>query len=202
MFIHVTVAEKTAAVPDKPDTDTSDTADTADSAEQTNTIDISVCSLRMGSSGFTYTGTQKRPYVLLRYNNHILQKDKDYTIEYLNNVNAGTAEIRISGKGNYSGTVTRTFTISKANQRFTCLPHNRRYRAKALMTDSITFEITTKRAKGMVSYQSSDSRYITVSNGTARISRNTPAGTYQITVTAAGDENYKAASSTITISIR
>ncbi len=203
MFIHVTVAGKTAAVPDKPDTsDTADTTDTADSADQTNTVDISACSLRMGSSRFTYTGMQKKPFVLLLYNYHVLKEDKDYTIEYLNNVNAGTAEIRISGKGNYSGTVTRTFTISKANQWFICLPHRRRYSATALMTDSITFDITVMEAKGMVSYQSSDSRYITVSNGTARISRNTPAGTYEITVTAAGDENYKAASSTITVSIR
>lgn len=37
--------------------------------------------------------------------------DTDYTVTYANNVNAGTATITITGKGNYSGTLTYTFAI-------------------------------------------------------------------------------------------
>ena len=43
-----------------------------------------------------------------------LTKGTDYTLTYANNTNVGTATITISGKGNYSGTATQTFTIVKA----------------------------------------------------------------------------------------
>ena len=39
----------------------------------------------------------------------------DYTVAYSTNTNAGTAKAVIAGKGNYAGTVTKTFTIKKAN---------------------------------------------------------------------------------------
>lgn len=35
----------------------------------------------------------------------------DYTVAYKNNLNPGTAEITIAGKGNYTGTVVKTFNI-------------------------------------------------------------------------------------------
>ena len=41
-----------------------------------------------------------------------LKKDTDYTVTYKNNVNAGTATIVVTGKGNYTGTVTKEFVIA------------------------------------------------------------------------------------------
>ena len=41
-----------------------------------------------------------------------LTKDKDYTIDYENNTNAGTATIKATGIGNYKGDITGAFTIS------------------------------------------------------------------------------------------
>ena len=40
-----------------------------------------------------------------------LTKDTDYTVTYSNNVNAGEAVVTFTGKGNYTGTITRKFTI-------------------------------------------------------------------------------------------
>lgn len=40
-----------------------------------------------------------------------LTEDTDYTLSYENNINAGTATVKITGKGDYGGTVQRTFTI-------------------------------------------------------------------------------------------
>ncbi|MBQ6663231.1 MAG: cell wall-binding repeat-containing protein, partial [Firmicutes bacterium] len=45
----------------------------------------------------------------------ILTKDKDYTIKYVNNVNAGTATITVTGKGDYDGELEKTFQISPAS---------------------------------------------------------------------------------------
>lgn len=40
-----------------------------------------------------------------------LTKDKDYTISYTNNIEAGDAAVTLTGKGNYTGSATKTFTI-------------------------------------------------------------------------------------------
>lgn len=42
-----------------------------------------------------------------------LVKDKDYTVKYTNNVNIGTAKVTVTGIGNFSGTITKTFTIKE-----------------------------------------------------------------------------------------
>ena len=39
---------------------------------------------------------------------------KDYTVTYKNNINAGEGTVIITGQGNYTGTVEKTFTIEKA----------------------------------------------------------------------------------------
>lgn len=43
-----------------------------------------------------------------------LKIDKDYTVEYLNNIMPGTATITVTGIGNYTGTLTKSFQIEKA----------------------------------------------------------------------------------------
>ena len=43
----------------------------------------------------------------------LLDSKKDYTVKYAKNIKAGTAIVTIKGKGNYAGTITKTFTINK-----------------------------------------------------------------------------------------
>lgn len=45
----------------------------------------------------------------------VLEADKDYTITYSGNNKAGTASFTVKGKGNYAGTLKRTFKISAYN---------------------------------------------------------------------------------------
>lgn len=64
-----------------------------------------------------YTGKPHKPAVRLYDHTKLLTENKDYTVSYKNNVNAAdkSAEkaptITITGKGNYSGTLIKTFTI-------------------------------------------------------------------------------------------
>ena len=60
----------------------------------------------------TYTGTAIEPTVTLTDGETTLTLDTDYTIEYSDNTNVGTATVTIAGKGNYGGTIERTFTIN------------------------------------------------------------------------------------------
>ena len=63
-------------------------------------------------SSQTYTGNVISPLPTITYNNKTLKKDTDYTLSYSDNINAGTATITITGKGNFAGTTSKTFSIS------------------------------------------------------------------------------------------
>ena len=67
-----------------------------------------------GIKNATYTGKaiQQRLNVVLDY--RTLAAGTDYTVSYANNVNVGTATITITGKGNYTGSIKKTFKIATA----------------------------------------------------------------------------------------
>ena len=59
-----------------------------------------------------YTGKAVTPDPVLKYNGKTLKKGTDYTVSYQNNTKIGTAKVILKGKGNYTGTVTKTFRIT------------------------------------------------------------------------------------------
>ena len=64
-------------------------------------------------SSQTYTGNVISPLPTITYNNKMLKKDTDYTLSYSDNINAGTATITITGKGNFTGMTSTTFIITQ-----------------------------------------------------------------------------------------
>ncbi len=62
----------------------------------------------------TYTGKAIEPGITLKNGAMTLDGSTDYTVEYSNNTNVGTATVKVTGKGNYSGTVEKNFTIIAA----------------------------------------------------------------------------------------
>ena len=66
-------------------------------------------------SSKVYTGNQITPVPVVKFNGTSLTNGSDFTLTYENNINVGTATITITGKGNYKGTLTTTFQITKAN---------------------------------------------------------------------------------------
>lgn len=63
------------------------------------------------ADSYIYDGGEKEPAVIIKNGTHILRKDTDYTVEYQNNLNVGTATVTLTGAGDYTGTVTKNFTI-------------------------------------------------------------------------------------------
>ena len=59
-----------------------------------------------------YTGKAIKPGIQIKDGSEILSENVDYELSYQNNVNAGTATVKIIGIGNYTGTVKKTFTIT------------------------------------------------------------------------------------------
>ncbi len=63
--------------------------------------------------GQTYSGNAFTPTVQVKDKDELLELDKDYTVTYSDNVNAGTASVKLSGKGGYyAGEKTAGFTIA------------------------------------------------------------------------------------------
>lgn len=59
----------------------------------------------------TYSGDALTPDVTVNDGMTTLVKDSDYTVSYTNNTYAGTATATITGSGNYTGTLTKTWRI-------------------------------------------------------------------------------------------
>lgn len=63
----------------------------------------------------TYNTKAHTPEVTVAISGRTLEADKDYTVSYAPNVNAGTATVTVTGKGNFTGSANTTFTIAKAD---------------------------------------------------------------------------------------
>ncbi len=59
-----------------------------------------------------YTGNPAEPECVLSNNGTVLAEGTDFTVEYSNNTNVGTAAVRISGIGDYMGSITLTFKVN------------------------------------------------------------------------------------------
>ena len=62
---------------------------------------------------FPYSGEAVTPGITVYYREKILEEGTDYDVTFKNNRNAGTAELLVTGKENFSGSITRTFKITK-----------------------------------------------------------------------------------------
>lgn len=65
----------------------------------------------LSDTSYVYSKSAKIPSVRVYDCNGELISNDNYTVSYVNNRNVGTATVRIAFLGNYSGTMTRTFTI-------------------------------------------------------------------------------------------
>ena len=64
---------------------------------------------------FVYSGEAIEPAVSVTYAGEAMTADKDYTVEYANNINVGLGDVTITGIGIYKGTQTVNFDINQAS---------------------------------------------------------------------------------------
>ena len=79
-----------------------------------DTIKLGTANVTLSNNNYIYDGKEKKPDVTVKYGYATLQQGTDYTVEYSNNVKAGTATVTIKGIGIYSGTVSKNFEIKEA----------------------------------------------------------------------------------------
>ena len=61
----------------------------------------------------TVTGEAIEPELEISYNGTQLRKSEDYDVEFANNIETGTATVKITGKGNFRGTTETSFNITE-----------------------------------------------------------------------------------------
>lgn len=136
----------------------------------------------------TYTGSPITPQPVVMDGNTILTSGTDFDFSYDENINAGenTATLTITGKGNYTGTASRTFTIS---------PKDIKGAAITLQADSLGYtglmqEVQiTSVTLNQVPFTTND--YYIVNNSNEQISADA-----SITLTIAGKGNYTGTATT------
>lgn len=113
------------------------------SGDDISKLDITRSQVTLSSTVYSYTGTARKPSVTVKMDDKILQLNIDYTVSYKNNKAIGKATVTITGKGNYKGSINKTFTIKP--QRVTSLKQKTPY-----STSTITMR--WKKVSGATGY--------------------------------------------------
>ena len=140
-----------------------------------------------------YNKQAHTPTPMIKDGNNVLVASRDFDFSYRNNTNAGTGTVNITGKGNYTGTASKDFTINKINQTAINFSGSK---TTTYGTD-LQLAVTGGNTNGNVTYGIiSDNE----STGTATIVGSklhpTKAGTIKVKATMAGNTNCNAVSVT------
>ena len=143
-------------------------------------ISISKASVTLSTSTYAYDGKTKTPSVTVKVNGKTLKKDTDYTVSYSNNTKVGTATVKITGKGNYTGSVSKTYSIKNDFKKATISGiSNKSYTGKNI-TQSITVKYNGKTLKKGTDYTVSYSNNKNIGTATVKIAGK---GSYTGTIT-------------------
>ena len=143
-------------------------------------ISISKASVTLSTSTYAYDGKAKKPGVTVKLNGKTLKNGTDYTVSYSNNTKVGTAKVTITGKGNYTGSVSKTYSIKNDFKKATISGiSNKSYTGKNI-TQSITVKYNGKTLKKGTDYTVSYSNNKNIGTATVKIAGK---GSYTGTIT-------------------
>ena len=194
-------------------------------------VDITGKKVKLSAANYTYNGKVQRPKVV-SVGGMTLKSGTDCTIKWSNDSpkDAGTYTVTVTGKGVYKGTAKASFRIAKASNPFKAKAKKVKIkfrklrkkartikRAKAVKLTSVMGKVTykkvsvskirkTKSGKKTVKAGKKTAAKFKVNKKTGKITlkKGIKKGTYKlkVKVTAAGNNNYKAGTRTITVRIK
>ena len=191
------------------------TGNYANAAKATfNVLPASIAKASVKVRNVTYTGKALKPTPIVKYGSTTLKKGVDYDVTYKNNVKVGTAVATITGKGNFTGALSKKFKVKKAPQ--TIKAHNVKlaYASNRCGRLAKTQVVDLKKlagvsAKTAVTYEKRNDAgccriRIDAKTGKVIVKRCLKQGTYDVKVSlrAPAGKNYKAAKEkTITLRV-
>ena len=143
-------------------------------------ISISKASVTLSTSTYAYDGKAKKPGVTVKLNGKTLKNGTDYTVSYSNNTKVGTATVKITGKGNYTGSVSKTFKIKNNFKKATVSGISTKAFTGKNITQSITVKYNGKTLKKGTDYTVSYSNNKNIGTATVKIAGK---GSYTGTIT-------------------
>ena len=130
---------------------------------------ISKASVTLSTSTYAYDGKAKKPGVTVKLNGKTLKNGTDYTVSYSNNTKVGTAKVTITGKGNYTGSVSKTYSIKNNFKKATVSGISTKAFTGKNITQSITVKYNGKTLKNGTDYTVSYSNNKKVGKATVKI---------------------------------
>ena len=143
-------------------------------------ISILKASVTLSTSIYAYDGKAKKPGVTVKLNGKTLKNGTDYTASYSNNTKVGTAKVTIKGKGNYTGSVSKTYSIKNNFKKATVSGISTKAFTGKNITQSITVKYNGKTLKKGTDYTVSYSNNKSIGTATVKI---TGKGSYTGTIT-------------------
>ena len=158
---------------------------------------LALCDIRIAEQKYTYDGTEKTPEMIIMDGSYTLQKNTDYTVKCSNNINAGNAELEITGAGNYSGTYKAGFLIEQTEP---SLKFDKKTITVKYGTKPFLCALSEKTTDGTITYSSSNPKAAVVDPATGKVTIK-GGGTAAIMAYAAKGTNYTAGSTFCTIKV-
>ena len=143
-------------------------------------ISISKASVTLSTSTYAYDGKAKKPGVTVKLNGKTLKNGTDYTVSYSNNIKVGTAKVTITGKGNYTGSVSKTYSIKNNFKKATVSGISTKAFTGKNITQSITVKCNGKALKNGTDYTVSYSNNKKIGTAAVKIAGK---GSYTGTIT-------------------
>ncbi len=137
------------------------------------------------SGRLVYDGKEQRPGVTVyrRMGSGSRLDSSEYDVSYTDNINAGTGLVTVTGKGNYTGSITKGFEIGKAEQVVIAFDLEK-------TTDDLIFPLNAKASGNGKLHYSSNNPAVAVIDGHGIVMIR-GAGTAEIGVWASETANYR-----------
>lgn len=110
----------------------------------------------LSASTYTYDGTEKKPTVTVVCNGVRLTQNTDFLLTYADHVNAGTASLTIVGLTNYTGSLTKNFTIKTKNLNDSSITASPTVLTNVVYTGKPVTPVVTLKDKSTVLYSDVD----------------------------------------------
>lgn len=159
--------------------------------------DITNCSITLSQTEFVYNGAEIKPEITIKDGSRTLKEDTDYTLTFSDNVNVGTGEVLIQGKGRYDHSVKYSFVIKKADNVIIAMD-------MVLDSSAVSQTVGINASAGgnaKLEYQSDNSSISVNSEGYLYIPANYTGKAY-ITIRALATENYNETVKKISVTVQ
>lgn len=153
-------------------------------------IDITGSTVTLDQGVYVYGAIGREPIPTVQLGDKTLVKDVDYEVTYENNVNAGEGSVIIKGIGYYTGTVTKTFVIQKAQTEFTSIiiDEIQQYTGEEIRFSGFGADNVWDSSATIAFYKREGMSWVKMSEGFSAL-KPSEVGIYKLVITIPGTEN-------------